>query len=465
MKDTNKVIHHDEAKLTPKMEQTKRKNSHLGLIIVVGTLTILMFILLAAVVILLFTNQAGNTDTITRSLLSDVSPLDMVSVSQVDPALALASLGGVPETEVIAQAIDKARPETALSAILFHPGLTDKESAGSFLLLAAVYGADSPSSSQAREKAIFGYQMAGTIATLSPNIPDTVRADIFIEAGEGLAQSNETALAKFYFDQAFVVAGQSPYLQAVRRRTIFERLQKNYIIVGEREAARRSLNLSATPPDLTTSTPEEPILPQSETVPLSKLAQDAEANRWRRAQELAAILVDRGGNAPEATVDNLREALVEEDRQKVPFFESELATATRLSKKIDITEAQIAWLTIKYRVARQAYGISLVPEWEAQVEQIRTNLTKTYERLYALYADLIVALPEVSQIDKATEERLRREILAGELGRYPNYPEEQRQKQLLDATNQLIETQPEIYLFIGVDSAGNQETFSLTARE
>jgi hypothetical protein len=136
-----------------------------------------------------------------------------------------------------------------------------------------------------------------------------------------------------------------------------------------------------------------------------------------------------------------------------------------LSKKIDITEAQIEWLTIKYRVARRAYGISLVPEWEAQVEQIRTNLTKTYERLFALYADLIVALPEVSQIDKATEERLRREILAGELGRYPNYPQEQRQKQLLDATSQLIATQPEIYLFVGVEGVGNEEMFSLTARE
>ena len=136
-----------------------------------------------------------------------------------------------------------------------------------------------------------------------------------------------------------------------------------------------------------------------------------------------------------------------------------------MSKKIDITQAQIEWLTTKYRVARRAYGISLVPEWEAQAEQIRADLTKTYERLFALYADLIVALPEVSQIDRATEERLRREILAGELGRYPNYPEEQRQKQLLDASNQLEATQPEIYLLIGVDTVADEEMYTMTARE
>ena len=147
--------------------------------------------------------------------------------------------------------------------------------------------------------------MAGTLATLSPNIPDTVRADIFLQAGEGLTGLNEPALAKFYFDQAFLVAARSPYLQAVRRRAILERLQKNYMVLGERESARTSLNLSATPPDLVISTPEEPILPQNEAVPLSTLAQEAEANRWRQAQELAAILVDRGGNAPASCCSRL----------------------------------------------------------------------------------------------------------------------------------------------------------------
>jgi hypothetical protein len=92
-------------------------------------------------------------------------------------------------------------------------------------------------------------------------------------------------------------------------------------------------------------------------------------------------------------------------------------------------------------------------------------LTKTYETLFALYADLIVALPEVSQIDKATEERLRREILAGELGRYPNYPEEQRRRQLLDATNQLIITQPELNIFVGVGQLTGQEIFRLYSPE
>lgn len=442
------------------MKQTKLKSSHLGLIIVVSTLTILMFVLIAATVIFFFSNQLNVAESAIENPITGRSPLALIDMNQVDPALALASLGGVPEADVIIEAIDTARPETALAGLLFEPTLSNRESAGDFLLLAPVYVDGGQ-----KVKAIFGYQMAGTIATLSPDMADTAQADVFLQASEGLIKLNEPTLAKFYLDQAFTLASKSPFLQAAHRRSIFERLQKNYIILGERELARKSLDLSANPPASSSPAEEKTNLPPGEAVPLPALAQEAEAERWTRAQELAALLVERGGHAPPSSVRALNEALIEEDRQKLPFYERELATATQLSKKIDITLAKIEWLSIKYRMARRGYGLSIVPEWEAQAEQIRADLTKTYETLFALYADFIIALPEVSQIDQATEERLRREILAGELGRYPNYPEEQRRKQLLDATNQLKTTQPELGVFVDVKIVADQEMFALVAQE
>lgn len=442
------------------MQQVKPNPRRLGLLIFIGMLAILMLILVVAIAIVLVNNQFEAAQARGNSFLFGLSPLDRIDVDKVDPALALASLGGVPESDVIVEAIEKARPETGLSALLFNPTLNDRESAGGFLRLGRVYYNEGD-----QDKAVFSYQMAATIATISPNIPDTVRADVFIQASEGLIDLDQSRLTKFYLDQAFTVAAKSPFLQAPRRRDILERLQKNYMALNERELARQSLNLSANPPTIALDRPEGSVLPQPEPVLLPELIQEAEANRWQRAQELAAILVERGGQAPEETKEALRVALVEEDRQKLPYYKAELITAAQVSKKIDITIAQIEWLSIKYKVARKAYGLSLVPEWEEQVEQIRTELTKTYETLFALYADLIVALPEASQIDKATEERLRREILAGELGRYPNYPEEQRRQQLLDATNQLIITQPELNVFIGVDTIGGQTTYKLISRE
>jgi hypothetical protein len=340
--------------------------------------------------------------------------------------------------------------------------LSDKESAGDFLLLAGAYNAQGNP-----EKAIFCYQMAGLIAALSPNLPDTARADIFLEAGEQLSELNQADWAKFYLDQAFVVATESPFLQGAHRRSVFERLQKDYLRLNERELARKSLDQTAKP----LGSAADPgtqlfILPQaSEAIALPLSTQEAEANRWSRAQELAALLVERGGRAPEAAKEALKEALLAEDEEKLSFYSQELNAAAQLSRKIDITIAQIEWLSTKYRIARGAYGLSLVPEWEAQAEQIRAELTKTYEALYAFYADLIVALPEVSQIDKATEERLRREVLAGELGRYPNYPEEQRRKQLLDASSQLLTTQPELGLFVGVGQAAGREMYRLISPE
>jgi hypothetical protein len=438
----------------------KPKKSRPGLIIVVGTLAVLLLILVTVIGILFFTSQFGSAQSSQPNSLSGTRPLSQLNVDNVDPALALASLGGVSEADVIAEAIDKARPETALATLLFHSTLNNKESSGGFLQLANGYAQGGKT-----DKAVFSYEMAGKVATLAPDIPDTVRADVFLQVSEGLIGLHKPVLAEFYLNQAFIVASKSPFLQAAHRRSIFQQLQKNYIIVEQRELARQSLSLGANAPNPTQVIEEQTVLPDNQPVPLPEAVQEAEANRWRAAQELAILLVERGGRAPQNSIDALAEALIAEDQQKLSFYKREFAKTTQLSKRIDFTLVQIAWLSIKYLVARRAYGISIVPEWEAQAGQIRADLTKTYENLFALYADLVVALPEASQIDKASEERLRSEVLAGELGRYPNYPEEQRRKQLLDASEQLVKTQPEINIFVAIGAVQNEERYTLISIE
>lgn len=443
------------------MQQAKpEQRSHWGLIIIVGILAIIMFILIAIIAIVFIANQMGSSRADRFNPLLGKNLLAQLDTGKIDPALALSSLGGVSELDVISSAIEKNRAETALAALLFTPTLENRESAGSFLQLADAYAQEGD-----LEQAAFSYELAGTVATLAPDVSDTVRSDVFLQASEGLIELNELTLAKFYLDQTFAIALGSPYLQAAHRRGIFERLQKNYLAIDERELARESLNLSANPPNLTLVTEERAILPKNQPVPLPAEIQEAEAKRWLAAQELAAQLVSLGGKAAPEAINALADALVLEDQLKLAFFDSELESATLLSKRLDLILAKIGWLSIKYRVARNGYGLSIVPEWETQAEQIRADLTKTYEPLYALYSDIIIGLPEVSQIDKATEERLRTEILAGELGRYPNYPEEQRRAQLLNATEQLVNTQPELGIFVGVGTVGDREMFTLITLE
>jgi hypothetical protein len=442
------------------MQQVRRKNPYLGPIIIVGILSILLLILIVAMSVFLVTRRANAGPASRSNPLIGPNPVARLDVGQVDPALALTSLGGVSEADVIATAIDKSRPEVALAALLFEPNLTSKESAGGFLQLAAAYAKNGN-----KDKAVFSYEMAGTIATLAPDLADTVRADLFLQGGEGLIELNEATLAMFYLDQAYIIALRGPTLQAAHRRAILERLQKDYLALDERELARQSLSLSANPPNAFAATERKMVLPKSQPIPLTSSIQEAEAKRWQAAQELTANLLAREGDVSQTFVEALGQALITEDQLRLPFYESEFEKTSQLSKKIDITMAQISWLSIKHRLARQAYGLSIVPEWEGQVDQIRTELTKKYETLFALYADLGVALPEASQIDRATEERLRYEILAGELGRYPNYPEEQRKNQLLDATNQLIATQPAIRIFVSVIKINNQDMYTLISSE
>ncbi len=434
------------------MKQAKLGRRQLALLVVVIILTILAFIVVAALTLVFITNQLNTAEAIETDLITFRSPLD---TDQIDPALALASLGGVPESDIISEAIEKERAETALAATLFHPTLSDADSAGSFLLLAPIY-----TERGEREKGLFCYRLAGLIATLSPELTNTARTDLFFQVSQGLTQLNEPELAKFYLDQAFIIALRSPFLQTVHRRTIFEQLQRGYIALGERELARRSLDLSANPPDIEFVSTAGAILPAGAPVILPEAVQAAEANRWLRAQELAALLVERGGTAPPAAYEALRTALIDEDREKLQFYDAELDRENQIGKRIDLAMAKVAWLSTKHRIARQGFGLSLVPEWETQAEPIRADLTKAYEVLYAAYADLIITLPTATQVEVATAEKLRREVLAGELGRYPNYPELQRQKQLLEAMEQLMVSQPELNVFIGARPVGEREMFT-----
>jgi len=380
-------------------------------------------------------------------------PLTLVNSDSIDPALAVAGLGGVSDGDLVAQALAEARADTAFASLVFSPSIGDRESAGDFLLLANRYRSDNRP-----EQAITCYRLAGTIATLSHELPDTVRADTFVLAGQGLADLGEFGLAQLYFDQAYNVVTVSPYLQAATRRTIFQRLHQGYQTIGDRERARLSLEQSAEVfPTVIVAEPP-PVLPMAEPPPVPLEIQQAEAARWQAAQALATLLVERGGQSPQESVIDLGDALVAEDQARLPYFDSQLAAMPQLSAQISIVQARINWLAIKYRVARQGYGVGLVPEWEAQAEEIRADLTKSYQLLFALYADLIVALPDANQIEIATEEALRREILTGTLGRYPNYPAEQRIAQLLQATAHLVESQPGeemrvvILPYAGVDS-------------
>ncbi|MFQ5611167.1 MAG: hypothetical protein ACE5H9_03445 [Anaerolineae bacterium] len=436
------------------MQQEKPARSRFGLLAILGAAVTLLLIIVAALGFYVL----GPQNLPPEELFTD--PAAAINADEIDPALAVGALGGVADAQVVREAINKDRANTALASLVHSPRLTDRQRAGDLLLLAERF-ADNGDVTRAQ----LSYQLAGTIATLSPELSDTIRVDTFLQAGRGLANLGKTTVSLAYLDQAYVLAAYSPFLQAAYRRRVFEQLHSMYQSNGNPDKARASLDMLAQIGQME-SLPEEPlVLPEGIALATSSDVQAREAQRWGAAQIVARELVERGGRTTPESLQALQEALLAEDESKAALFQEALTTAPQLSAQIGVMQAQIEWLSIKYRVARKNYGISLVPAWEAQVEQIRSELTKSYETLFALYADLIVALPDASQIDKATEEALRREILSGQLGLYPNYPEEQRRRQLLEASEQLARSRPDSNLQLSSIVAGSVEMYTIIPKD
>jgi hypothetical protein len=392
-------------------------------------------------------------------------PLSLFEPEKVLPEVAVNSLAGATNQEVIDQALAAGEWETAYATLVFSPEIGDRERAGTLLLLGARYAADGQ-----QAKAIECYQAASTIATLSPTLPDVVRADIYLRAGGGLAEVGQGGLAGLIYDQAFVAAAYSPYMTKGNRRQVFEQLTEAYRGLGEDEMAARSrekgsalLEGGAVEPEAPPASPEPLLLPLRPGL-TSPDVEQVEAARKQAAQALVDRLSGKPGSPDEARAV-LAQALQSEDHARQQFYDSQLATVTQLSAKIALAQAKVDWLTTKYRVARRGFGLSLVPSWESYPDKIRSDLAKANEQLFALYADFVIALPDTAQIQRASVEIRRREILAGRLGLYPNYPEAQRIEQLQEATALLISSQPHAELRVDVLKQNEAVTFILSTDE
>jgi len=423
-----------------------KSSNKFGIIAIASTAVIILLILSLAVVGFLVKQPDAPTPA------SVDSPQILLQNTDIDPALAIAQLGGIAPEDVINQAIDKSRPGTALVIITATPGLDMKMTAGTLLLLGKKFTEQGDTA-----RALLSYQLAGSIATLSPDLSDTLRTDVFLQAGSGLAAQKENLLAKIYLDQAYLLATESNYLQPAYRQSVLEALNQAYLSINAADQARKSVTASLNPPDLSSRGETALELPDITPIPLSEAVQTAEKARWQAAQQVAKDLVELGGEVKPEHIATLRDALIAEDAEKTAFFADALAAEKKLSGKVSIIHSQIEWLRLKYRIAQKGFGISLVPEWEANAEQIRSDLTAGYESLFRQYSDIIVAIPDASQIDRATEELLRRQLLAGKLGWYPNYPAETLKDQLLAASARLIETQPNTKLRVGFLKVGDTE--------
>ena len=403
------------------------------------------------------------------SLSAWSDPIAHIETKKVMPALALLPLAGVPSSEAFSQALEAGELESAYAILVFSLDLSERERVGSSLLLARRYAEVGNAT-----KAKLCYRQASAIATLSPVLSDFTRADAYLQVGSGLANLREQGEAKLNYDQAYTIALYSLYLKKAHQKSMLDKLVPAYKAIGENQRAEQALTQSAAlnleasdsiepesadqDREFLLGRPKEPSLIPQEVA-------EAEAARRKAAYNLSDYLLSTLKQPPDNLMANMAQALRTEDEARLSFYNTEPAEPPMLLEKVAVAWHKVRWLTIKYQVASGGYGFSLVPEWEAQVAEIQSELSKAYEDLYALYGEQVIALPEADAIDRAWVEVLRQEIEVGRLGLYPNYPEEQLIAKLKEATEKLIAAGQDRSLLVDTLPQHNVNIFILASDE
>ena len=256
------------------------------------------------------------------------------------------------------------------------------------------------------------------------------------------------------YDQVYLIAVQSPFLQMANRRDLLGALEKAYRNLGADERAEESRAAiveldQQTTPHPPVSPGRVPALMQEETTISSPEVGALEDARRQAAYDLLDPL-SRGEEPPTDLVQSLAQALQAEDAAKLQLYQQELESTTQPNRRIGVNQQLTRWLMLKHKVASQGFGISLVPEWETALADIRSELSKAWQGLYFDYEDLVTSLPEAALVDPGSYAVRRQVLLDGRLGRYPNYPAEQLADKLQDAAMNLISSQPVDQLYVDV---------------
>lgn len=389
---------------------------------------------------------------------------------RIQPSLALLTLAGVEDADVVNLALDAEELETAYATTLFSTELTDGERVGSLALLGHEYLAVGE-----RDRAQLCHQQANVVATLSPSLSDFAKATAFLEIGKGLAGSGNVQEALSNYEQAFVVAFDSPYMRGPHRAEVFGELAAAYQELGEDEKAGECLTLQAKTryvfdesEEPSEYAPEQPVSPFMMEMPEPTAAMVAsyEQKRVETVQQLIDSLEESSGSEAirEDLMTDVTQALLNEDNARLGAYEEQLAGASSMVLKIGIAEARVDWLVVKYRVALNGYGLQLVPAWTDHVADIETELNEAYGELHDIYAEQISTFSDQTAVDQAWFDVLRFEIGRGRLGLYPDYPEEELLSQLAEVTESLVAS-GDPSLHIDVDYEGDTPVFTLAAAE
>jgi tetratricopeptide (TPR) repeat protein len=365
--------------------------------------------------------------------------------SRIEPSIALSTLAGAAEIDVVNRALDEDQVETAYATTLFGTKLSDREMIGNLLLVGQGY-AEADDESRARSC----YRQASLISTLSPTLSDSARAFSLMEIGGLLAGSGDVGEAAFNYDQAYALAAHSPFIRDPLKADLLAELAEEYERLGMSDKANESRALESEirssvgeGESPTAGEPEQPVANFLKAVPCPDAAMVASYSQRRvdAISDLIELLQRSSGlnDVPQELLTEVTQALVNEDEARAASYEDELAAASSLVLRIGIAESRVDWLRVKYRIALGGYGLDLAPAWSSDVVGVSEELKTAHQELHDIYGEQIDTFGDSIAEDRAWFDVLRLEIVQGRLGLYPDYPEQELVSQLREVTERLDE--------------------------
>jgi hypothetical protein len=353
-------------------------------------------------------------------------PADNIQVAAIAPDLAVLSLAGVPDAEVIALSMEMGELETTRALLAFSADLTDAERTNGWLWLAYRYV-----DAEQTERAAQAYRMAGLGAVLSEDLPDLLRTETLLAVGQQLIPLHDKTNARLYLQQAALIAAHTPHLTAYHRHSLLERLVPTSVRAGGGRddwlSLEKTVQSGQADGGSIASAQSATALGWAYSIPESDpaLVQARDARRAAAAAWLTTMSPSkaRAGGSPPAEAGEeswraLRQALLAEDAAVERY--------TAQGQEVDgaalaVQETRLRWLLLKRRIAAGGAGEGLVPEWESDRAEIDAALTTAWTEWLALQNSL-VGIGPAGGYQGLDAHAARWAITAGYWGLYPDAP-------------------------------------------
>jgi hypothetical protein len=382
-------------------------------------------------------------------------PLTAVDPGGVVPQLALYPLAGASELETIDAGIDNGDLMTAYSTLAYSSDVSDKQRIGRLAALGDQFAqADDPS------MASVAFGQVYDLALLSPRLNDPLRVDALRQAARGWAGMGEKSRALGALGQVQVIASSSPYLRTSQRREMLASLEAAYRDLDEGGLAEQVRAQIVALDQGSPAVPADTLVRPAELPSAGDAVSSQEVGSLEEARRQAAYaVIDSLSAGSEPTPEQLSQldaALKAEDAAKLSLYRQELDATTQPGRRMAIHQLLVRWLLLKYRIAQKGFGLSIVQDWEVQVGDIQSDLSKAHEDLLFDREDWAASLPDASYMAPSSYAALRLALMSGRLGQYPNYPVEQLAQNLQATVSEMVGAGHAAELFVALRDSGGE---------